>query len=288
MSGWVHAFARVLILVLPVSAAAQGAADIATESGAGTDYWTDSWRGWHFYEDPSPPEKPAARTATPPAPHDAKAPELKELATLRKAIEDSRTIAVMNPTEANVRRYMEVEAYAEAKASRFADVAQRVAWVTPDLNPTLSGRPGNALGMEVYDRGVAQARAHTVGALAHDHVLLFFFRSDCPYCHRFAPILAALEARYGITVVPISVDGGGLPQYPAPRLDNGIAATLKVSMVPAVFLAQPYAGTITPIGYGLMSEDELLERIATLSAPMPPDTLSVPPPAGLASLGGIP
>jgi len=283
-------YALALALLLPLAAAAQGASD-AIAGAEGADYWTQSWRGWHFYEDPAPPEKPASRAAPPPAHpagQDAKAPELKELARLRKEIEDSRAIAVMNPTETNVRRYMEIEAYAEAKASRFADVAQRVAWVTPELNPTLSGRPGNALGMEVYDRGVAQTRAHTVGALARDHVLLFFFRSDCPYCHRFAPILAAFEARYGITVVPISVDGGGLPEYPAPRLDNGIAATLKVTMVPAVFLAQPYAGTITPIGYGLMSEDELLERIATLSAPLPPDTLSAPPPAGLASLGGNP
>jgi conjugal transfer pilus assembly protein TraF len=66
-------------------------------------------------------------------------------------------------------------------------------------------------------------------------VLFFFYRSDCPYCHAFAPTLAAFQARHGIQVVAISVDGGPLPGFPNARPDNGIATTLKVSQVPAVF-----------------------------------------------------
>ena len=48
--------------------------------------------------------------------------------------------------------------------------------------------------------------------------------------------------------------------------DNGIATTLKVSQVPAVYLAQPFTGKITPIGFGVLSEAQLLERIAIVSA----------------------
>ena len=43
--------------------------------------------------------------------------------------------------------------------------------------------------------------------------------------------------------------------------------TLKVAQVPAVFLAQPYNGKITPIGFGVLSESQLLERIAIVSGP---------------------
>jgi len=42
---------------------------------------------------------------------------------------------------------------------------------------------------------------------------------------------------------------------------------LRVDQVPAVFLAQPAAGRILPIGFGVLSESELLERIATLTSP---------------------
>ena len=47
--------------------------------------------------------------------------------------------------------------------------------------------------------------------------------------------------------------------------DNGIANTLNVTQVPAVFLAQPYTGKIMPIGFGMLSESQLLERISIVS-----------------------
>ena len=112
-------------------------------------------------------------------------------------------------------------------------------------------------------------RSASIGALGRDHVLFFFFRSDCPYCHAFAPTLQAFQARHGIQVVAISVDGGPIPGFPDARRDNGIATTLQVTQVPAVYLAQPFSGRITPIGFGVLSEAQLLERIAiSAAAPM--------------------
>ena len=58
-----------------------------------------------------------------------------------------------------------------------------------------------------------------------------------------------------------------MPGFPNARPDNGIATTLKVTQVPAVFLAQPFTGKITPIGFGVLSESQLLERIAVVSGP---------------------
>ena len=36
--------------------------------------------------------------------------------------------------------------------------------------------------------------------------------------------------------------------------------------MPAVYLAQPFTGVITPIGFGVLSEAQLLERIAIVGA----------------------
>lgn len=232
-------------------------------------YWSDAWRGWHFYEVPDPEETPTvhkpqavAPTASLPRP-----PELVEFERLQKTLEDYRNIAIMRPTETNVRRYMELEARVVNRASYFADVAQRVAWATPELDPTLQGRPVNAKALEVFEQQQREDRSESVATLGRDHVLFFFYRSDCPYCHAFAPTLAAFQARYGIQIVAVSVDGGPMPGFPNARPDNGIATTLKVSQVPAVFLAQPYTGKITPIGFGVLSESQLLERIAIVSSP---------------------
>ena len=235
-------------------------------------YWSDRWRGWHFYEDPipteherPPPPDKAAPSALPIQP--SSPPELLEFERLQKTLEDTRNIAIMRPTEANVRRYMELESQVVARASYFADVAQRVAWATPALDPTLQGRPVNAKALAVFEQSELVERSRSITELGKDHVLFFFYRSDCPYCHAFAPTLAAFQVRHGIQVVAISVDGGPMPGFPNARADNGIATTLKVTQVPAIFLAQPYTGRIKPIGFGVLSESQLLERIAVVSGP---------------------
>ena len=255
---------RLLILWLALACVTTAIADAPTSPSR---YWSDNWRGWHFYEDPvaddderpaAPPKPAAAKPRTPPA----RAPELLEFEQLQKALEDFRNIAIMRPTEANVRRYMELEAKVVAQASTFADMAQRVAWSTPELDPTLQGRPVNAKALEVFEQQQQSVRAQSVDSVARDHVLLFFFRGDCPYCHAFAPILDAFRTRFGIQVLAISLDGGPMPGFPDARRDNGIATTLKVTQVPALYLAQPFTGKITPIGFGVLSEAQLLERIS--------------------------
>jgi conjugal transfer pilus assembly protein TraF len=260
----------------------------------GSGYWTDAWRGWHFYELPEEPgelEAPAPRPVARPASSAAasavpdrasvtrptRAPELLEFERLQKALEELRQIAIVQPSEVNVRRYMTLESQVVARASAFADVARRVAWMQPELDPSLQGRPVNALALEVYDQQQARSRSRAVAALARDHVLLFFFRSDCPYCHAMAPVLAAFAGQHGLRVEAVSVDGGALPQYPQPRADNGIARALQVSQVPALYLAQPGAGRITPIGFGVLSQAQLLERLGSLAEGPPGTSASVAP-----------
>lgn len=251
-------------------ASAQGVAAPTHPGDPLRPYWSDGWRGWHFYENPPPEEPgPAARSAPaiPPRPSaPPRPPELVEFERLQKTLEDLRNIAIMRPTERNVRRYMELEMQVVNRASYFADVAQRVAWATPELDPTLQGRPVNAQALEVFDQQQRSDRSTSVESLGRDHVLFFFYRSDCPYCHAFAPTLQAFEARHSIQVVAVSVDGGPMPGFPKARPDNGIATALKVTQVPAVFLAQPFTGKITSIGFGVLSESQLLERIATVAS----------------------
>ena len=240
----------------------------AGAAGAPAAYWADSWRGWHFYEVPgvAPTPRPAASAAGL-APPSHQPPELLAFHQLKRTLEDYKNIAIMRPTEPNVRRYMTLEAQVTARASAFADMAQRIAWRTPALDPTLQGRPVNAQALEVFEQLQQRDRVQQVAALAPDHVLLFFYRSDCPYCHAFAPTLLALQQRVGLRVEAVSLDGGALPGFARYRPDNGTARALGVSQVPAVFLAQPFTGRITPIGFGVLSQSQLLERLTRAASP---------------------
>ena len=150
---------------------------------------------------------------------------------------------------------MELEASVVRQASYFADVAQRVAWSTPDLDMTLQGRPVNARGIEVFDREQAQTRSQSLAALARTHVLFFFFRSRLPVLPRLRADARSVPGTPRHPVVPISVDGGGHARASRmPPRQRHLRRTLQVTQVPAVFLAEPFTGKITPIGFGVLSE----------------------------------
>lgn len=261
-----------LACIFAVSHAAMAQSAIPRTMWHGSTYWGDRDRGWHFYEDPPPePSEPEPSKAPAPAVPDtkiapSKPPEIVQFELLQKTLEEYRNIAIISPTEANVRRYMELEAKVVAQASRFADVAQRVAWSTPELDPTLQGRPVNAKALEVFEQDQLQSRSRSIAELGRDHVLVFFFRSDCPYCHALAPTLEAFSSRHGIRIEGVSIDGGGIPGFTRPRRDNGIARALNVTQVPAIFLAQPFTGKLSAVGFGVLSESQLLERLAQIAA----------------------
>lgn len=230
-------------------------------------YWRDKERGWFWYEDPllevrkkpSPPTKPGSGRN--------KTPELVEMERLQKEVDDLRKVAIIRPTESNVRRYMELEAKVIRMASDFSEMTRRVAWTNPELDPSWQGRPSNPKALEIHDREEMMSRARLVSEMAQDHVIFFFFRGDCPYCHAYAPTLAQFEKTFGIQIVPISLDGGTLAEFPNPRMDNGISTTLKVSTVPATYIANPLSGKITAIGAGVLTDRDLLERLALVGSP---------------------
>jgi conjugal transfer pilus assembly protein TraF len=68
-----------------------------------------------------------------------------------------------------------------------------------------------------------------------------------------------------MTVFAVSLDGRGLPDYPNAPPDNGIAARLNASVVPALYLTAPAKRDIRPVGFGVMAMNELVERIAAMA-----------------------
>lgn len=251
-----------------IAAPARDVSDRPRNPSFAGSYWGDLERGWFWYEDPlMEPDPPKAVPPTTPPKQPRKAPELVELERLQKQLEDARKIAVIRPTEQNVLRYMRLEADVVRRATKFSEVAQRLGWTNAELDMSLEGRPVNPLALQAYNQKTSADAETAIGALARDHAIFFFFRSDCPYCHVYAPVLERFASSYGIMVVPISVDGGAVPPFESPRADNGISRTLNVSQVPATFLAQPTTGVITPIGFGVLSTDQLVNRLTTIASP---------------------
>jgi len=253
----------VMAAALPTAPSwAQGASDDTKAIAADPQdaaYWLRNREGWFWYRDP-----PLA--APRPAPLAPKPPrELVEFEAMQKRLENLKRVAVMNPTDANLTAYMRYQRLMMDKSERFAERWQRLVWTVPDLDYGLTGRPTNALAINVFDEQQRDRQAQAIKALAATHGLVFVFRGDCPHCHRFAPILKRFEQDFGFTVLAISMDGRAIPEYPNARPDNGMAARLNATAVPALYLTAPATRQIVPVGFGVMSMTDLVERIAALA-----------------------
>ncbi len=268
-----------ICLVLPLGAQAQGS---APESGLDDDaevqreYWDDMNRGWFFYERKpqrakSKPVMPALapQTAEPAPSSPAKHPDLVRFDDLQKRVETTRNIAIINPTEENLRSFLETQQEALDLSANFAFRSERVVWATPTLDPSTRGeaRPTSAAGMYMYDEEQRRRLARKWAELKETHAFFYFYRSDCPYCAQFSPTLRYFSDRTGITVLAISMDGGSIAEFPDAMPDNGIAASLGVEQVPALYMAQPSSGRVLPVGYGVISPVDLERRVDLVTRP---------------------
>jgi conjugal transfer pilus assembly protein TraF len=226
-------------------------------------YWLRNREGWFWYRDP-PASTPRPAPSAPKPPR-----ELVEFEAMQKRLEDLKRVAVMNPTDANLTAYMRYQRMVMNKSEHFAERWQHLVWTVPDLDYGMTGRPTNAMAINVFDEQQRDRQAQTIKSLAATHGLIFVFRGDCPHCHRFAPILKRFEQEFGFTVLAISMDGRAIPEYPNARPDNGMAARLNATAVPALYLTAPSTRQIVPVGFGVMSMTDLVERIAALAQDAP-------------------
>jgi conjugal transfer pilus assembly protein TraF len=149
------------------------------------------------------------------------------------------------------------------KAHRFTDVARQVVMADPNLDENRR-RPIGTFAANEANRLAGLASEQALSVIAQQAGLLFFFRSDCPYCHLQAPLLKLLEQRFGFTVVAVSLDGRPMPGdlYLDFRTDQGQAQVLGVQSTPALFLMKP-PDVVLPLSQGALSLDDLTARLLT-------------------------
>ena len=226
-------------------------------------------QGWHWYQDPywikpTKGSKEALEKSGRKSMSMSNMNPTVQMEAIQSALKNALNKAVLHPTEKNVQYYIEVQNLVNENGSHFSDVWQTVLLKHPELNYSVD-HPTNQLGKQVYLDLQNKDQAQAIADLSKHYGLFFFFRSSCPYCHKFAPIVQDFANRYGLSVVPVSLDGGGLPEFPNPRIDNGASTTFHVSVAPALFLVDPDTRKVLPISYGLITENEISSRIYEIS-----------------------
>ena len=245
-------------------------------SAAGGDTRAGEWRswcadegsgaslGWHFYcdrrEDPPQAEPP------PPSPGDAQS-ATERIEAVRKALAEARAEAILDPTPEKVTAYLRLQQKTLQRAAAFSDAFRRTVWATPELDYTLR-RPVGALAKQVWSDERRQARDAALARLGERYGLIYLGHAGCAGCKVFGPLLRAFATRHGLDVLAVSLTGEALEGWPEAVPDNGRAARLGLgnAPVPALVLFDTETKRVLPVGFGVMAEDEMAERIFALTA----------------------
>ncbi len=264
-----RAFAAVGIwAVLGASAAGGEWRSWCPGSGPGEAAENGASLGWHFYCDRQ--EDEAAKEEAPPTPPspgtDARS-ATDRIQAMRKALEEARAEAILDPTPAKVTAYLRLQQATLQRAAAFSDAFRRTVWATPELDYTLR-RPVGALAKQVWSDQRRVDRDRVLARLGERYGLIYLGHAGCAGCKVFGPLLRAFAKRHGLDVLAVSLTGEALEGWPEAVADNGRAARLGLgnAPVPALVLFDTKTKRVLPVGFGVMAEDQMAERIFALTA----------------------
>lgn len=253
-----------LIAVCPLTAAPASAEEpplIGAGDKQDSFYCEQRRLGYWFYcTRPKPPEQDAAI----PAPSASATSQLDAVtATLREL----KAKAILEPTPDNVTAYIRFQREQLDRASLFSDVWQRAIWQDPDLDYTLQ-RPVSTLGKRQWQDARSSERDTVMGNLSQRYGLFYFFAQSCGACEVMSPIVQSVASTWAITVRAISTDGGPSRHFPSYTVETNQRTRmgLEPKVTPAVVLWDAAKGRAIPVGYGVMSADELQDRIYLLTS----------------------
>ena len=252
--------ATVVWSVLGAPAAAAEWRSWCGEEGAGASL------GWHFYCDRVEEPEPAEPAPAPPSAQTGRS-ATERIEAMRQALEEARAEAILNPTPTNVTAYLRLQQETLQRAATFSDAFRRTVWATPELDYTLR-RPVGALAKQVWSDERRVARDAALARLGERYGLIYLGHAGCVGCKVFGPLLRAFARRHGLDVLAVSLTGEALEGWPEAVADNGRAARLGLAGAPspALVLFDAQTKRVLPVGFGVMAEDQMAERIFALTA----------------------
>lgn len=217
--------------------------------------------GHYFYCEKPKPEKPVKEKTSPAS----QATAIERIDEIREQLQEMRAEAVLEPTTENVSAYIRFQRVQLDRASHFTAVWQRVLWQQPDLDYTLQ-RPVSNLAKKVWSDARAAEQTDLLATLGERYGIFYIYSGSCGACRAFSPLMRAFADRYGLTVKAVSTDGAPNDYFPDALADVGQVTALGLSgqPVPAVILFDAVSREVIPVGFGLMTEEDLKERIYLL------------------------
>lgn len=243
------------------------AADAATSNSP----YSRSNSGWHFYEPPKKkPQKPIEEPVAPSLPQLPPSVEPSKPAGpaplsaewIKQSLPRYQMMALDDPSPRNVELVAYLERLSIDKAERYAQARQRVVVSNPALDE-FARSPLTGVQRDAADTRMSVAKQAAIAQIAQRAGLWYFFSSTCPYCAKQDPILDRFQARTGVSILPISLDGGPLASRASKQyvVNQGQAQQLGVMTTPTLVVADTATGKLMNLAAGLRTISEIEERL---------------------------
>ena len=106
---------------------------------------------------------------------------------------------------------------------------------------------------------------------------MYFYRSDCRFCALQSPLVKQLKDTFGFEVLAVSLDGSPNDHFPDALPDNGVSKLLTnglgLDRVPALFMVKRDQSASYLVSSGVLSLEDMLNRIQTLALSKPGESL---------------
>ena len=253
-------------LALPTVAGAAHAQDVAAgvegieRNEQGDDFYCGERKlgQWFYCIRPKIEPRPKADTSQPSA--------AETMAAITSQLNELKARAILEPSEENIIAYVRFQREQLDRASTFSDTWQRALWQNPDLDYTLQ-RPVSTVGKRAWLDNRKADRDAVLESLSQRYGLFYFYAQSCGACEIFGPILRSVADSHGMAVMAVSMDGGPNRDFPNYVVDAGQRARMGVpgNETPALVLFDTATRQTIPVGFGMLSADEIMDRIFTLT-----------------------
>lgn len=262
-----------LLIALFILVAYSIASAETVKTNGESDYYTNSKRGYWWYEDPikeeKKQEKKEEKVRVLPSMKDYSYEQLWNMHPddFQALLMEFQKKAVQSPTEDNVVEYKTIQDIARRKALAYANVDAYVTQKYPEFNVgkdypvAIPGR--NALTMQME-----KEKENKIMNEKNDFALLYFYSPSCPYCKEQDGILQYFVKKYGWQIKKINKDS-----------NHSLALQFGIDTVPSLLLIYRNSQDYMPVSVGVASvadiEEKLFRGIRILKGEITPENWSI-------------
>lgn len=218
------------------------------------NFYDDSFRGWYAYEiipdnktQKNDEEKEEKKYTKPKI--DWGRVWTMHPDEFNNLITDFQKWAIKEPTEDNLKDYLELQNIALERSKKFMSAFMYISQKYPHLSQEAS-YPVNTVGQDVLKEIKLNEQSEVLAEYRDNYALIYFYSSSCPYCVKQGPIIDYFTDKTGWNVVRVNID-------------ENINAKLRFNIVtvPSIIIVSKQKNKWEMITSGIITFPDLRERI---------------------------